>query len=376
MEQAKISTYQLFVLMFLFQLGSAIVIPLAVGAKQDAWLAVLLGMIVGIVPFFIYYGLYQYYPNMLPTGYVEKIVGKVLGRVLSLLYILYFSYLTARVLRDFGEMLLSFAYMETPLFLANALLMLVVVYTVRKGIEVLARTGELLFAMILLLSNTGLLLIIFSGLIDLNHLKPILEEGFKPVVRVALTETLYVPFGEVVVFAMIFPYLNNPKKAKSAGLLALVLSGAALTIVTVVNISVLGVDLVLRSPFPLLSTIQSIQIANFLERLDVYYMLGSIIGIFFKISIYFYAAVIGTANVFNVKQSSQLAYPIGIVILFLSVSIASNFPEHVQEGLRIVPLLLHLPFQIIIPLLLLIIAFMKRRKISKTRGQTPSAVNR
>ncbi|MED4298816.1 GerAB/ArcD/ProY family transporter, partial [Priestia megaterium] len=54
-------------------------------------------------------------------------------------YILYFMYDAARVLRDFGEMLLTSAYPETPLFIAHTLLMLVIIYTIRKGIEVVAR---------------------------------------------------------------------------------------------------------------------------------------------------------------------------------------------------------------------------------------------
>ena len=89
-------------------------------------------------------------------------------------------YDASRVLRDFGEMLLTFAYPETPLFIANALLMLVIIYTVRKGIEVIARSGELLFMLMFLLSVVGFILIVVSGLIDLTNLQPVLEEGIEP----------------------------------------------------------------------------------------------------------------------------------------------------------------------------------------------------
>ena len=89
------------------------------------------------------------------------------------------------------------------------------------------------------------------------------------------------------------------------------------------------------------------------------------IGCFFKISVFAYAAVTGTANVFNIKESSQLSYPIGVVILLLSIVIASSYAEHIQEGLDVVPLYFHLPFQVIIPIFLLIIAFFKNRKKSR-----------
>ncbi|UAL51567.1 GerAB/ArcD/ProY family transporter [Metabacillus dongyingensis] len=367
MEKAKISSYQLFVLILLFELGSALLFPLATETKQDAWIAVLLGMLGGFVLFVVYHGLYCFYPDMLPTEYTQKIIGKVLGRILSYLYILYFTYLAARVLRDFGELLVTFAYPDTPLFIINALLTLAVVYTIRKGIEVLARTGELLFVLMYLLASTGFILVVVSGLIDINNLKPVLEDGILPVLKAAMTQTLYVPFGEVIVFTMIMPYLNKSKKARMTGLFALGLSGINLAIVMAFNISVLGVDLTTLAAFPLLSTIQTIQVADFLERLDVYFMLALIIGGFFKISIYCYAAVTGTANLFNIKEPSRMVYPIGLVILTLSITMASNFSGHLQEGLQIVTLYLHLPFQVIIPIILLGIAIIKNRIRQKGR---------
>ncbi|MFS0616797.1 GerAB/ArcD/ProY family transporter [Priestia megaterium] len=362
MEKAKISASQLFILMVLFELGSALLVPLAIRAKQDAWLGILLGMLGSFVLFLVYHKLYTYYPNLLPTEYMRKILGKVMGTALAFVYILYFMYDASRVLRDFGEMLLTFAYPDTPLFIANALLMLVIIYTIRKGIEVIARSGELLFIFMYVLAVAGFILIISSGLIDFKNLQPVLEEGLLPSVKVALSETLYFPFTEAIVFTMILPYLNDSKKAKVTMLCATGLSGINLVITMLINISVLGVNLTARSQFPLLSTVASIQVADFLERLDVFFMLAMVIGIFFKVTILFYAATIGTANLFKITSPSMLAYPLGIVVLFLSVTIASNFQEHLHEGLYIAKFILHIPLFTIIPPILLLIAFLQKRK--------------
>lgn len=362
MEKAKISAVQLFILMELFELGSALLVPLAIDAKQDAWLAILLGMLGSLVLFLVYHKLYTYYPDFLPTEYMQKILGKVLGTILAVIYVLYFMYDASRVLRDFGEMLLTFAYADTPLFIANALLMLVIIYTMRQGIEVIARSGELLFLFMYALAVIGFILIVSSGLIDITRLKPVLEEGLLPVLKVAVTQTLYFPFTEAIAFTMIFPYLKNPKKAKVTILCVIGLSGINLALTMMINVSVLGVDLTARSQFPLLSTVQAIQVANFLERLDVFFMLALVIGIFFKISVLFYAAVIGTANLFKIESPSRLSYPLGLVILFMSITIASNFQEHLYEGIQVVPLVLQMPLFTIMPLLLLVIAFLKNRK--------------
>lgn len=68
-----------------------------------------------------------------------------------------------------------------------------------------------------LLGAVGLLLIICSGMIDLTNLKPILADGISPVIHSVFTQTLYVPFGEIIVFVMILPYLNNQRHAKRQG---------------------------------------------------------------------------------------------------------------------------------------------------------------
>ncbi|MCQ9284158.1 spore germination protein [Priestia aryabhattai] len=365
MEKARISASQLFILMVLFELGTSLLLPVAIQANQDAWLSILLGMLGSLILFLIYCKLYSYYPSLLPTEYMQKILGKTIGSVLAFLYMFYFIYNMARVLRDLGEMLLTFSYSDTPLFIANALLILVIIYTVRKGIEVVARSGEVFFIFMYVLAVTGFFLIVCSGLIDFKNLQPVLEKGIFPVLKVVLVQTLYFPFGEAIVFSMILPYLNNPKKAKATMLCATGLSGINLTITMLINISVLGVDLTARSQFPLLSTVQSIQVADFLERLDVFFMLALVIGGFSKISILFYSAMIGTANLFKIKSPSQLSYPIGIIVLFMSLTISSNFQEHLYEGIGIEMFFIQIPFIAIIPLLLFLVALLKNRRNQK-----------
>jgi spore germination protein KB len=361
MERAKIDARQLFVLIILFEHGSATVIPLGVGAKQDVWLAILLGLTFGLLLLFVYYRLYRYYPDTPLTAYVQDITGPWVGKVLALIYIVYFLYIASRVLRDFGELLLTFAYPETPLFILNAIMMLTVMYGVYKGIEVVARTGELFLTLLYLLAVSGFILVISAGLVDIHRLQPMLEDGWQRVFKVVFSETLYVPFGEMIVFTMLFPYMNNPEKMKQAAIAGMVLSGLNLAIIMTINVAVLGADVVARSAFPLLDTIRRIRIANFLERLDVFFMLALIIGGFFKVSVFFYAAVTGTANLFRIQNHQRLVYPLGLLVLLLSIAIASNFPEHIKEGLEIVTIYMHVPLQIIIPLCLLVIAAIRQR---------------
>ncbi|MEH7094289.1 GerAB/ArcD/ProY family transporter [Neobacillus vireti] len=369
MESAKINAYQLFVVIVLFEMGSAILVGLGSGAKQDAWIAILLGLGGGLAVFLIYYQLYKYYQDIPLTSYVQKIAGKWIGRMIGVSYIIYFLYCAARVLRDFGELLASTIYTATPLIVINCLMIFTIIYGIHKGFEVIARVGELFFIVIYMMAFVGFGLIMFSGLIHLENLRPVLENGLKPVLSTFLTETINFPFGEMVVFTMILPYLNDSKKAKWVCLGGMILSGINITITAVINVAALGTAIFTRANFPLLSTISRIQLANFIERLDVLFMLYLVIGGFFKISIFFYAAVAGAADIFGFKNYTKLSFPMGALVLFTSITIASNFAEHIKEGLQVVPIYLHWPFQILIPSFLLMIAFFRNRKKKEEKSK-------
>jgi len=365
MEKAKINASQIFVLVVLFEMGSAILVGLGSQAKQDAWISVLLGLMGGLLLFLVYFRLYMYYQELPLTSYLQKITGKWIGRVLGFFYIVYFMYCASRVLRDFGELLTTTVYTTTPLIVINSLMILTIIYAIHKGFEVIARVGQIFFGIIYLMALGGILLITISGLIHLENLRPILEYGFKPVIKTFLGETITFPFGEMIVFTMLLPFINDPKKVKVACLGGMILAGINVTITAVVNVAAIGPELFTRSNFPLLTTISKIQLANFIERLDVLFMLYLVIGGFFKIAIFFYAAVAGTADLFKFKNQRNLSFPIGFMILIASITIASNYAEHIKEGLIIVPLYLHWPFQIIIPCCLLVIAFFRNRKKQK-----------
>ncbi|MFF2448127.1 GerAB/ArcD/ProY family transporter [Neobacillus sp. NPDC058068] len=370
MEKAKIKASQMFILIVLFEMGSAILVGLGTDAKQDAWIAILLGLAGGLLLFLVYYLLFSYYQDLPLTSYLQIITGKWIGRFLGFLYIVYFIYCAARILRDFGELLATTIYTSTPLIVINSLMIITIIYAIHKGIEVIARVGELFFAIIYLMAIGGILLVTVSGLIHLEFLLPILENGWKPVIKTFLSETLTFPFGEMIVFTMLLPFLNDAKKVKIVCFGGMVLAGVNIAITVAINVASLGPELFTRSNFPLLTTIGKIQLANFIERLDVLFMLYLVVGGFFKIALYFYAAVAGTADIFKFKNQYSLSFPIGFIILFASMTIATTYAEHVKEGLHVVPIYLHWPFQIIIPFMLLVIAFFRNRKKKKSASAT------
>ncbi|SMQ79742.1 spore germination protein KB [Bacillus sp. OV166] len=366
MEKAKISAIQLFAMMFIFDLGTAVVVSYGIDAGKDAWLAILFGMCGGIVLLFIYYLLFRQYPTLPLTGYAIKIFGKYLGGIVGLLYIFYFLYIAARNVRDFSELLISSTLTETPLLVVHITFVLVVCFVLYLGIEVLGRTAEVFIVILLLFGATGYFFILVSGTIEFRHLRPFLENGWKPILTTAFPFLTDVPFGEMIVFTMLVPYLNRPKLLKKVWLSALVSSGLILGFTAALNIAVLGVEVMERATFPSLATIGRVNLLEFIQRLDAIVVFTLLITVFFKVSIFLYSAVIGVVDLFKLKNHRPILLPAGGTLIFSSMMIASNYSEHIEEGRYVVGPYFHTVFFIILPLLMVFVSIIRNRFNKKT----------
>ena len=369
MEKARIDRVQFFILLILFEMGTSLVTTFSISAGKDAWLAILFGSLLGCLFFLMYYQLYQWFPEDSFTGYVKKILGKKLGTAVGYIYAIAALYISSRVLRVFGEVLLSSTYPETPLVIVHALMILVVIYAVNKGIETIARTAELTIVIVFILAIFGFVLIVLSGVMDIDRILPILENGFVPVLKTVVTETMNVPFGEVMIFTIIFPYLNNNRRMRIIGVGAMLLSGIMIAGTMLINILTLGFHVVEDSGFPLLATLQMISVADFLERLDVLFLIVLFIDVFSKLVLFFYFGLIGLTELFGLESHKQISYPIGMIVLFCSLTIATNYSEYAYQSINISARYFSFPLQVIIPLILLTIAFFKKRK--QAGGKSP-----
>lgn len=347
-------------------MGTAVVTSYGINAKKDVWLAILLGMFVGIVFFFVYYFLFRQYPNLPFTGYTRKMFGKYLGWIIGLLYVLYFLYSAADNIRSFGDLLLSSILPNTPLLAIIILFVLTVSYVLSLGIEVVGRTAEVFIVILILLGISGNFLVLVSGNVDLHNIQPFLENGWTSILTTAFLETSNFPFNQMVVFMMLLPYLNRPRLVKKVWLSALILGGLILCWTASLNIAVLGVEEVKKSTFPLLLTVGKINLFEFIQRVDVIVVFTLLITVFFKASIFFYGTLIGIVDLFKLKNHQQIILPIAFILIFLSMTMASSYSEHIEEG-TYVARYITIYFHIIIPLLMLLVTMIRNRFKKKGR---------
>lgn len=147
LENGKIGVRQFTVLVILFIFGPAVLlIPshLATEAKQDAWIASVLGVGIGMLLVWLYTTLGNRFPDMTLVEYSEQILGKWLGKTVSLLFFTFFFILAALILRNIGDFLTAQVMPETPIQFIHIMFLSIVIMGTRLGLEPLARAGEIL----------------------------------------------------------------------------------------------------------------------------------------------------------------------------------------------------------------------------------------
>ncbi len=359
MEKATLSFYQLFTLKVLFGIATAMMFTLGGDAKQASWIAILLGMTGGLFTYGMYYHLYRRYSMQPLTAYSKEILGKPIGSVIGLAYIAFFLYGASRNVRD-GVELVSLSYTETPGLALGIILMIVVVYGLFQGIEVISRVGELYILLFGTLTVLAIIALFGSGVVMEENLLPVLEPGWKAILQTVRDETWTWPFGEMVCFTMLLPYLNQPKSGLKVGILGILVTGFYLALVHGLEVAVLGVDRTGRSIFPFLEMSQKINVGDVIQRLDAFVMVTLIINVFFKISIYLYAAVIAATDLFTVTQN-KVILPMGAIVLATSILFTGSIVGHVVQGSFVLKNIFPI-FGAYIPLLLWVGSFIRKKK--------------
>lgn len=366
MKPEKISSLQLFYVMLGFEIGNTVIFATGAEAKQDAWLAIIIAMLCGLLLMWVYAKLSEYYPDDTLVQMIPKIIGKFLSYPLIVVYILYFTYLASTACRDFSELIVSTILTDTPMVVVVGCFMVLMIYCLRGGIEAFGRMGEIVFPVyILVMAAIWILMMISLDQFDIKRLVPVLGDGIKPVLNAVFPypspSILVFPFGETVLITMFFPFLKKKNDTQKVGMSVILMGGILLTVNSLIIVSVLGPHVFSKEFFPLLAAARMVSIADFLERLDALIILMMVAGVFFKVGGWTYGASVAIAQLFKLKSNDSILIPLGAVITPFSMILATSFVQHREIGSNFIDPYLHVPLQIVVPLLLLGIASIRKK---------------
>lgn len=364
LDPEKISGTQLTLLVIGLCLDAAVMYPPAQMAGTDAWIAVAIGYSLASLLGLIFVKLSTLFRGMTFVEICIDVYGPLLGKIISGLFLFYLIHAASIVIFEFISFFSSVMFINTPVTVLTGMLLLVCLSAVRNGIEVIARCASILVPSMLLLVVVTIVLL--SMEMNLDNLLPFFEDGINRVL-VGAHQAVFFPFGETVVFLMVFPALNKVGESKML-IKGIVLAGLTLTFSMLRNILVLGriTDLVV---YPSYLAVRQMHIAEVLTRMEVIVVLNFMAMGFIELAILLYGASLGTAQLFRLKTYLPVVLPIGIITGVLSFNGFSTYAEAAK--FRDSAALIYRPiFEFLLPATTLVLALIKRKFTPSAKNQT------
>ncbi|UOQ84068.1 GerAB/ArcD/ProY family transporter [Gracilibacillus salinarum] len=361
----KISNIQLFALIVAFEVGSTTLFAVGIGAKQDAWLVILIAYAISFLLVWVYTEFPKYYAFENFSEILNDVLGNIMAKPLLLLFGLYFFNQANHNFYEFGALIKLTALPKTPIIVIFYLYIFVIMYILCLGVEVFVRTVEILFPYLLLFLIMVFVFNLFSAEFDFSNVEPILGEGIQPVLK-ELPIVVAFPFGEMVVFLMLWHLIEKKEKIRKTTYIAVATSTILLLTSTIVIICILGADLAKVTQIPLLETLLSIKVAMIITNLDSIGVFILFIGGFYKTATHFLAYSLAITWLFK-KKNPKLVIIISGLIFPIYTRIHFNSLDDQRwkgmEGGGYVILI-----YAVLPLLILLIAVLKK-KILQRKGE-------
>jgi spore germination protein KB len=368
MENGKISARQMGIMMFPTIVSTVVlVVPSTSGgfAKNDLWLSPIWASFLGFLAVYVAYRLHQLYPKETVIQYSESILGKISGKIVGFLFISFTLFTTGVILRGYAEFIVSTFLVQTPISVIIFTMLVICFFAVRGGVEVIARMSELLIP-IYLLSFVIIILLPMSDF-DLRNVLPIMEHGIGPSFMGALVPAGW--FTEFFLMSYLLPFLTDVEKGKKWGMISVFFTMLIMVVTNLAALFLFGVNTE-SYLYPLLFIARYVSIADFIENLESIVMVLWVLGIFLKVTFFYYVTVLGTAQWLQLIDYRSVIFPLGFLIGVFSFWDLPNVAE--INRYNTVSSVSYLPvIQLLIPLLLLLIGFI-RTKSGKEKRERPS----
>ncbi len=362
----NISSYQTILLITIYRIIISLTYLPVVNTppgNQDVWIMILLSIPYTIVFCFPILFLCNKFNNLTIIEYTEKIMGKVLGKVTGFIYamiLLIFNVLTVGIL---VEGLNTTMFPETPTWVTASIMLITCIYVAYKGLEPIARGSEIIVPFILIV----VLIFIILGYqnYDFTVLLPILADSKIKDINKGAIYTAF-KFLDIIILAMITPYLSNKEDLNKIFIQSVMYSIFTVLLVVIATQASLGIEFTKRSNFPFFTFTRLVNILDFIQRIDVLYIVSWIAGNIGKIAGYLYFSALAFKQVFKKGEYKNYIIPIALITLIVVILIKDKRPIlGIKGSIENIVLVMSILSIGILPIITLTIYFFRRKTINK-----------
>ncbi|MGI5922134.1 MAG: GerAB/ArcD/ProY family transporter [Syntrophomonadaceae bacterium] len=353
----QISNFQLFcILLNLTAITGFVLYPntLAIHGGNNAWLASLLAIVPGIMLVYLYLYILKKSSRPFPL-LLEDCCGKIVGKFLGLLYSLMFFVAAAVTLDVFVNFIESNVLPNTPISVFVGGMIVASFYTVRKGLQTLARMTELA-AIIVATFTLFILLTVLTQGADIRNLLPIGQVKIEQF-AIAWFESFY-SLGYIMVILVLAFYSSARKDVGSTAIKAMLTYIFYITLACIVSIVVIGVYHSTYLTYPTFILTRRITIGEFIQNIDAVFIALWTLAIYSAIAILWFLSCYVLQKTLALKDYRFLAGPQTVILGIGSLMVAPNIVALRYINQYIFPLI-HFAFFVVIPIIIAIILIFK-----------------
>lgn len=328
-------------------------------AKNDAWIAPIIGMIVGVIPLWIFIKIMNHKDENNINDTLKECFGNF-GKVISILIALFVAFFVMINFYNLNNFISSEYLYSTPKFFISIMFGIPIIYALLHEFHIISRSIMILGYIAMFLFLAGLIGLAFQT--DPHNVMPVLYHGFFPPFKAGIYDVCYTVLPLFLLTIIPKKHIRNNKNFNKRVYITYFLSSICICIMTYVVLASFGIELSLLYQYPMYNILKRITLLSIFDRIE------SIIAIMWILFIYV-ACVMGCYyikktffQVFNVdenKFTKGIIFTIIIVILFLGISIFPNSTFVNNMLLNIYPILLAISF-FGIPLFILITIKLKK----------------
>lgn len=361
MRKEKISESQAYILIITFILGTSLALGSFAESQQNTWISMIIAVILAIPMVIIYGSILNDFPGKDIFQILEYTFGKLIGKIIGFLYTLYFFHLGAICIRNMTEFVQITSFPETPQYVTALFIGLLAIYILKAGLEVIARVNKFIIPLIIFIIGITLVMVVPKA--NVNNFLPLLEDGWSPVIKGGFSKFSF-PLGETVVFLAFLNTVNEKNKANKIYVKGILIGSTILFTTIIRNILIMGFPSLTLGIFPSYDAVSLIDIGKFIRGTEIIIAIDITIAGFIKVSICLLASCIGISRVFNFQDYKWVSAPIALLMMSFSF-ILYDSTMHMIEWIDVYKYYA-LPFQVILPIIILIFGKLKKNKKSKS----------
>lgn len=331
--------------------------PAILIAKQDAWLSILLGGIIGLALTYLVVHLSSLHPNQTLVQFSQKLLGIGFGRLVTIPYLLVWYIVVAVLLRSFADFVHLILLNRTPVWIILLILIGLIAYlSSSSGITGIGRFCELVGPIIIVTLLVSFILNVKN--LNWHHILPVYyDSGWLNIIKGAIAPAFW--FSGPFVLLVTVSFLQKPQKALAKSFIGVGLTVIMVLTCTIIVLMVFGPNLSAKFRFSYFMSVRTIDILKFIQNADIFIMFVWVFGVIGQASLYFFIASYEVANWLKVKDWRKLIW-FGSPAIFIMAMLVPDEP-FISEFDKIWTSVVYPVCGIGLPLFLWILSTVKKR---------------